>query len=132
MKPTADGKFLVGRIIAKLPRIDRARAAAGVKGYYEVARAVLWAEWQAGHQLKAAERSGGPGRGHTEKISQPGNSFLPLLEDHKLAQTTAYRWITMSFAPGLGRFVECTVLALRGVAQRVGAMGGGHTPYTTT
>ena len=70
----------------------------GTARYYELARAVLWAEWRAGQELKAAERSAGPGRGHTEKISQPGNCFMPMLKNLNLAKTTAYRWITVSFA----------------------------------
>ena len=57
------------------------------------------AAWQAGHTLRAAQRSGGPGRGHTEKMSRVGTGFYALIDGHNLAKTTAYRWITMSFAP---------------------------------
>lgn len=72
--------------------------------YYEVARAFLWAEWRAGHQLRAAERSkgtAGPGRGHIgEKTSSHNDTgFSNLLDQHALNRNTAYRWITMSFAP---------------------------------
>ncbi len=62
-----------------------------------VSRDGLGAVWQAGHQLRAAERQPGPGRG--KKDSQAANSFLGLIESHDLKKDTAYRWITMSFAP---------------------------------
>lgn len=75
---------------------------AGTPEYYDVARKTLWAEWAAGQELKDAERQkvSGPGRGHVgdKTISQAGNSFLSLLNEHDLKKTTAYRWITMSYA----------------------------------
>ena len=72
---------------------------AGTPRYYEVARAVRWAEWKAGQELREAERE--QGKRHDLTSSQPGNKsagFLTLLGDHKLKKDTAYRWITMSYA----------------------------------
>ena len=60
---------------------------------------MLWAEWRAGQALREVERSSGPGRGHTEKVSQGETGFYALLDSHKLDKNTAYRWITMSHAP---------------------------------
>ena len=60
--------------------------------YYKVARVVMWAEWQAGHQLRAAERE--QGKRHDLTSSQPANKssgFLMLLNRHNLKKDTAYR-----------------------------------------
>lgn len=63
-----------------------------------LARVVLWAEWQAGHQLRIAERTHpGPQKVMSQAETQPG--FYALINDHNLDKNTAYRWIMMSFAP---------------------------------
>lgn len=74
----------------------------GTARYYEYAKAVAWAQWRGGHQLRAAERSdavAGPGRGHKETVSHTKTGFYALLDHHKLNKNTAYRWIAMSYAP---------------------------------
>ncbi len=75
---------------------------AGTSRYYEIAKAVLWAGWRAGQELNAMDRKkvSGPGRGHLgDKTNSHGaTSFYSKLKKLKLAKTTAYRWITMSFA----------------------------------
>jgi len=63
------------------------------RDYYRVARAALWAEWRAGQLLREVER-------HRPSF-QPGtitNSLIHTLEIHKLKKSTAYRWMTMSWA----------------------------------
>jgi len=60
--------------------------------------ATLWAEWQAGHQLRTAGR----GKRGPKVNSQPAKQltgFLSLIESHDLKKDNAYRWIAMSFAP---------------------------------
>lgn len=78
----------------------------GTPKYYQAAKASLWSEWQAGHQLRTVERSQG---GRPEKNQcQTGTSFSGLIDQYKLAKTTAYRWISMSFAPreAVEKYVE--------------------------
>ena len=85
-----------------------------------MARAVLWAEWQAGHKLRDIERAHpGPRKVMSQPATQPG--FYELINGHDLKKDTAYRWITMSFAPH--KAVEMYM-----AARHVGGGGQGFSP----
>jgi hypothetical protein len=56
----------------------------------------MWAEWKAGQELRGVERS--PGGRPEKNPTQAGWSFSAVIKNYDLPKTTAYRWITMSFA----------------------------------
>lgn len=113
MKDVAPLDFSVGYILAcddigELVEISREGGAIaeamwksnkfrGTPKYYKAAKATVWAEWRAGHKLRTVER----GQRGPKVSSQSANNsgFLAQINKHQLKKDTAYRWITMSFAP---------------------------------
>ena len=71
----------------------------GTPKYYKAAKASLWSEWRAGHQLKYVEREQGARTDLTLSDSRTKLGFRNTINGYGLKHDTAYRWIAMSFAP---------------------------------
>ncbi|MGI9485448.1 MAG: DNA-methyltransferase [Geminicoccaceae bacterium] len=66
----------------------------GTPKYYQAAKAMIWAEWRAGHRLRSYEGKDGP-----KLVHRGPDSRKDIIAEQRLANGTAYRWVTMSFAP---------------------------------
>ena len=62
-------------------------------------KAALWAEWRAGAHLLQVEQGVDGRSSKTSPLRTSFSSLNSVLGYHGLAKGTAYRWITMSYAP---------------------------------